>query len=248
MTSEGYVSLFFQNISLEHGLEKAMHRELSWILISMVLVMFNIFSQLPRTRSEHSTYLCDANLTITSNHSSYTSKRVFKFPTFIYTTYCTERSESKTPETKTLQHYSPCDDFASKEVPRPLFSQVFFQIVGKEPFFSLLAAPSTWTDLSNESGEKWSEQTTKRPSGLKWARCVPTKAFHFARRVLSIGDLWTEIPADISETLLHPCTTQRREGMPLQEIGKRKLGTNSFEYYSFFLAEPEQQLPLGIPN
>ena len=31
------------------------------------------------------------------------------------------------------------------------------------------------------------------------ARCVPMRAFHFARRVLSIGDLWTEIPADISE-------------------------------------------------
>ena len=100
--------------------------------------------------------------------------------------------------------------------------------------------PSTWTDLSKESGEKWSEQRAKRPSGLKWARCVPTKAFHFARRVLSIGDLCTEIPADISETLLHPCTTQRREGMPLQETGKRKLGNNSFEYYFFFPAEPEQ--------
>lgn len=124
----------------------------------------------------------------------------------------------------------------------------FFQMVGKEPFFSLLTAPSTWTDLSKESGEKWSEQTAKRPSGLKCARCVPTKAFHFARRVLSIGDLWTEIPADILETLLHPCTTQRREGMPLQETRKRKLGNNSFEYYSFFPAEPEQQLPLGIPN
>jgi hypothetical protein len=67
---------------------------------------------------------------------------------------------------------------------------------------------------------------------------VPTKAFHFARRVLSIGDLWTEIPADILETLLHPCTTQRREGMPLQETRKRKLGNNSFEYYSFFPVEP----------
>ena len=76
---------------------------------------------------------------------------------------------------------------------------VFFQMVGKEPFFSLLTAPSTWTDRSNESGVKWSEQTAKRPSGLKCARCVPTKAFHFARRVLSIGDLWTEIPAVISE-------------------------------------------------
>ena len=92
----------------------------------------------------------------------------------------------------------------------------FFQMVGKESFFSLLTEPSTWIDLSKESGEKWSEQTAKRPSGLKCARCVPTKAFHFARRVLLIGDLWTEIPADILETLLHPCTTQRREGMPLQ--------------------------------
>lgn len=89
-------------------------------------------------------------------------------------------------------------------------------MVGKEPFFSLLTAPSTWTDLSKESSEKWSEQTAKRPSGLKCARCVSTKAFHFARYVLSIGDLWMEIPADISETLLHPCTTQRREGTPLQ--------------------------------
>ena len=61
-------------------------------------------------------------------------------------------------------------------------------MVGKETFFSLLTAPSTWTDLSNESGEKWSEQTAKRPSGLKCARCVRTEAFHFARRVLSIGD------------------------------------------------------------
>lgn len=92
----------------------------------------------------------------------------------------------------------------------------FFQTVGKESFFSLLTEPSTWIDLSKESGKKWSEQTAKRPSGLKCARCVPTKAFHFARRVLLIGDLWTEIPADILETLLHPCTTQRREGMPLQ--------------------------------
>ena len=50
-------------------------------------------------------------------------------------------------------------------------------MVGKEPFFSLLTAPSTWSDLSKESGEKWSEQTAKRPSGLKCARCVPTKAF-----------------------------------------------------------------------
>lgn len=36
------------------------------------------------------------------------------------------------------------------------------------------------------------------------------------RLVLLIGDLWTEIPADKFETLLHPCTTQRREGMLLQ--------------------------------
>ena len=117
-------------------------------------------------------------------------------------------------------------------------------MVGKEPFFSLLTAASTWTDLSNKSGKKWSEQTAKRPSGLKCAQCVPTKAFHFARRVLSIGDLhvWTEIPADISETLLHPGTTQNREGMPLQETRKRKLGNNSFKFYSLFPAEPEQQL------
>ena len=91
-------------------------------------------------------------------------------------------------------------------------------MVGKKPFFSLLTVPSTWSDLSKESGEKWSEQTAKRPSGLKCAWCVPTKAFHFARRVLLIGDLWTitEIPADKFETLPHPCTTKRREGIPLQ--------------------------------
>ena len=59
----------------------------------------------------------------------------------------------------------------------------FFQMVGKELFFSLVTAPSTWTDHSNESGEKWSEQTAKRPSGLKCAQCVPMKAFHFAQRV-----------------------------------------------------------------
>lgn len=69
----------------------------------------------------------------------------------------------------------------------------FFQMVGKESFFSLLTEPSTWIDLSKESGKKWSEQTAKRPSGLKCARCVPTKAFHFARRVLLIGDLWTRL-------------------------------------------------------
>lgn len=139
---------------------------------------------------------------------------------------------------------------------RPLFERGssttvfpgFFQMVGKEPFFNLLTEPSTWTDLSKESGEKWSEQTAKRPSGLKCARWVQTKAFHFARRLLSIGDLWTEIPADMFDTLLHPCTTQRREGMPLQETRKRKSGSNSFKYYSFSATEPEQQLPLGIRN
>lgn len=39
-----------------------------------------------------------------------------------------------------------CDDLASKEVPRSLFSQFFlffFQMVGKEPCFSLLTVPST---------------------------------------------------------------------------------------------------------
>ena len=99
---------------------------------------------------------------------------------------------------------------------KEIFSQVFFQMVGKESFFSFLTESSTWIDLSKKSGEKWSEQTAKRPSGLKCSRCVPTKAFHFARKVLLIGDLWTEIPADLLETLLHPCTTQNREGMPLQ--------------------------------
>ena len=54
-------------------------------------------------------------------------------------------------------------------------------MVGKEPFFSLLTSPSTWTDLSKESGVKWSDQTAKQPSGLKCALCVPTKAFHFER-------------------------------------------------------------------
>ena len=121
-------------------------------------------------------------------------------------------------------------------------------MVGKEPFFSLLTAPSTWTDLSKESGKKWFEQTTKRPSGLKCAQCVPTKPFHFARRVLLIGDFWTKLPADISETLLRPCTTKHREGIPLQETHKRKLGNNSFAFYSFFPAEPEQQLSLGVPT
>ena len=81
---------------------------------------------------------------------------------------------------KSLECYSPCDDRASKEFPRSLFSEVFFQMVGKESFFSLLTEPSTWIDLSKESGEKWSEQTAKRPSGLKCARCVPTKAFQTA--------------------------------------------------------------------
>lgn len=61
-------------------------------------------------------------------------------------------------------------------------------MVGKELFFSLLTAPTAWTDLSKECSEKWSEQTAKRPSGLKCPRRVPTEAFHFARKVLSIGD------------------------------------------------------------
>ena len=38
--------------------------------------------------------------------------------------------------------------------------------------------------------------------------------FRAKSHVNLIGDLWTEIPADILETLLHPCTTQRR--VPLQ--------------------------------
>ena len=38
----------------------------------------------------------------------------------------------------------------------------------------------------------------------------------FRAKSLVNRDLWTEIPADILETLLHPCTTQCREGMPLQ--------------------------------
>ena len=53
--------------------------------------------------------------------------------------------------------------------------------------------------VGKEPGVKWSDQTEKRPSGLKCARCVPMRAFHFVRRVLSIGNLWTEIPANISE-------------------------------------------------
>ena len=134
--------------------------------------------------------------------------------------YCAERSESKILENQISS--------VLLTMRRPRFERGssitvfpgFFQMVGKEPFFSLLTAPSTWTDLSKESGEKWSEQTAKRPSGLKCARWVPTKAFHLARRVLSIGDLWREIPADISATLLHPCTTQRREGIALRETRK----------------------------
>lgn len=63
------------------------------------------------------------------------------------------------------------------------------------------------------------------------------ESFPYACRVLLItgSDLWTEILADILETLLHPCTTQCHEGMPLQETGKTTLGNNSLEDYSFFL-------------
>ena len=93
-----FTSLHFQNIPMEHNLAKAKHRELSWILISKVSdieILSNILSQPLHARSEHLTYLCIVKLTITSNHSSYTSKRLFTFATFIYPTYCTERSESK---------------------------------------------------------------------------------------------------------------------------------------------------------
>ena len=55
-----------------------------------------------------------------------------------------------------------------------------------------------------------------------------------------------EILPDKFETLLPPCTTQRREGMPLQKTRKRELGNNYSEYYSFFPAEPELKLPLYI--
>lgn len=36
---------------------------------------------------------------------------------------------------------------------------------------------------------------------------------HFARTVLFAGELCIEIPRDISDLLLHPCTAQRSEGI-----------------------------------
>ena len=158
---------------MEHNLAKAKHRELSWILISKVShieILINILLQLPRARSEHSIYLCVVKLTITSNHSSYTSKRLFKFPTFIYPTYCTERSESKTLENQISSVLLTMRRPHFKEVPQLLFSQFLFQMVGKEPFLSLLTAPSTWTEtIQRNLVLNCFEQTVKRPSGLKCA-------------------------------------------------------------------------------
>ena len=114
--------------------------------VSHIEILINILLQLPRARLEHSIYLCVVKLTITSNHSSYTSKRLFKFPTFIYTTYCTERSESKTLENEISSVLLTMRRSRFERGSSITVFPVFFQMVGKEPFFSLLTAPSTWTE------------------------------------------------------------------------------------------------------
>ena len=132
--------------------------------------------------------------------------------------------------------YSLCDDLATNKVPRSLV----FQVLSKS-LFSLLTAPSTWTDHLKESGEQMVGTNTKVTILLEI--CFPYRANTLVnRRHFDVN------PVDIFETLLHSCTTQRCRGMRLQGTRKTKLGNNSVEYYSFFPVETEKEPPLGIPN
>ena len=87
-----------------------------------------------------------------------------------------------------------------------------FQIVGMAPATVTLRAPGTWTARSQQSAVKWTEQILKSPLGLKLARCVRTKAFHFCLSKLVFG-LCKEMPNLGFDLLLQSWTTQRQEGI-----------------------------------
>lgn len=92
-----------------------------------------------------------------------------------------------------------------------LCSELFTQIDGQLPFFSLLEVPGMGMARWKHSGKKCSEHIENSPVGKKLARWSLTKYNHFSRSFLSVGLVWIDIPGPA--TLLHPCTTQREDGI-----------------------------------
>ena len=103
-----------------------------------------------------------------------------------------------------------------------------FQIVGMAPATVTLRAPGTWTARSQQSAVKWTEQILKSPLGLKLARCVRTKAFHFCLSKLVFG-LCKEMPNLGFDLLLQSWTTQRQEGI----FGQWKWARSEIPFFSW---------------
>ena len=95
----------------------------------------------------------------------------------------------------------------------PLLS-FFLHIVGTEDGWRRFIASPTWIVPAKQSSVKCSEQMSKRPGGLKFARWAETNHIHWALIKLGLtGELWNEVPALELEGLLQPCTTQRLDGI-----------------------------------
>lgn len=71
-----------------------------------------------------------------------------------------------------------------------LRASFFFHSEGHTPGLSLRIPPDPAPKkvLSKQLSRKWSEHTTNRPTGLKFARFVLTKLNHFILSLLTTGD------------------------------------------------------------
>ena len=64
-------------------------------------------------------------------------------------------------------------------------------------------------DKTCKNSHQSSEQTTKRPVGLKFLRCEDTNLFQLDKTLPLGGELCNEIPSRGFEPLMQSCTTQR---------------------------------------